>query len=184
MIVRSDKAVGCVGVVVRRGGRRYLTTAAHVARTPGATLEVVGLGRVRVVDLRWDEHHDIALLEPAIALPDSACRLPDHTRLTGLGRAPIVGRPAFAYRAGASHVSRTTITGVGSHRPIQGPNELPMNIGPLIATHEFTIDGDSGALLFDSVLGALGTLVGEHHKESVFLSLAPMLQSLSATLET
>jgi hypothetical protein len=182
-VTRGDTVIGCVGCVVRRDGQRYLTTAAHVARRVGARLGVVGLGEVVVRDIRWDEDADIALLEPAVALPDSACRLPDHVRLMGMGHMPSAGEPVFAFRVGASVATRTSFEGFGSHRLGTGPSGNELRVGPLIATSEFTVDGDSGCLLFDASLGTLGTLVGEHRQQSVFLPLAPMLQSLGATLE-
>ena len=173
--MRNNRPVGAVGCVVRWRGKRYLTTAAHVVHGQGTEFDVHGLGPVGVVRVIEDRSADLALLDPHLDLPDTACLLPDNTRITGLSLAPAPGH-AVLFRRGHRSATQTTVD-----RILDSPQ---LSHGPLICTPIVTQRGDSGTILLDGNLRAVATLVGERAWFDCFLPLSPLLKLLDLELET
>ncbi|MEQ1506182.1 MAG: trypsin-like peptidase domain-containing protein [Myxococcota bacterium] len=168
---------GAVGLVVERGGAKFLLTAAHVAQQE--QWSVVTHQGPAVVARRWfGDRLDHALLEVQGPLSSTAAHLRDGSQLTGVRAVDfqLVGAEVLLFHADNGRVDATTVRDVGVTYPFQGTQ-----FRGLIRTDACSRAGDSGTLLFDRCRRAIGTLVGRTDHHSFFLPCDTSLARLHAT---
>jgi len=173
---------GSVSAIVSVGAETCVLVSGHVAGSGGVRLNTGGLdGTTR--DPIFSSRLDHCVLDTDSALPHGAVMLVDALPLLGIAPIWSVGTDTVAYFHRASTGAR--VATVIRHFDMTAPFAYPwgtVQMKGLIVTDGVTVDGDSGALLYDNGFRAIGTLIGQFGGESYFIPCETAFNSLGLLL--
>ena len=182
--------LGAVGALVRRDGQILLMTARHVVLRTGRTVNVASTAgnvaaRVTWVSTPFHPRLDHALMTPLDPLAAEAARLCDATPLSRVRpvTSRLIGAAAYVRHAEDCSGRTTTVRQIRASAPFGFPGQTH-TLHNLIATDAVTVAGDSGTLLYDSSLRAVGNLVGKLGMQSYFIPCDDAFDRLQVELVT
>lgn len=177
--------IGAVGAVVVKDDRALVMMAGHVGRAAGRAFGLLDGLLVTTGAPRMDGRMDHVLAEPSRPLLPEDATLRDGRRLTGVRfvDASLVMEEVSFFHAASGALRTARIRTVRFPARFRFPGRTASTrMRGLIAIAQDTRPGDSGTLLFDSQLRAVGTLVGAFRGHSVFVPCDTAFQRLGVRL--
>lgn len=164
----EGEAVGSVSAVVTADGNRLVLISGHVAKHAGRQLTIGGAIGVTQDPIR-SKRLDHCLVDLKSSDPPEAV-LVDGSELTGIRPIPslTLGQTLYFHRTATGTRVPLILRHVEMSAPFWTPDGIVQMEG-LVVTNGRTVEGDSGALLYDEKFRAVATLLGAFAGESYFI---------------